>query len=236
MWSFRKTDLKESISICIVNGDRLLDDSYALEFRKPPSSRYYLVMIAQEELAKAFILLLILENVIPFDTAVANALRDHKCKHLVGMLMDYVILHWEEFEELEKAVALDSSLGDRLPNDVGSAAEILRFEMIGRLKTGFVATPPYDLSAVEIAKGKKQRRNQDAMYVDIGGDGKVISTPSLITEAETSEELERARRYLRLVEAVLSGTEQSYRFEKLLNVLRQIFAPIVDTRTPSPHR
>jgi hypothetical protein len=48
--------LLRTIHACIENGERLLEETFDLEFRKPPSSRYFLVMIAQEEFAKAFIL------------------------------------------------------------------------------------------------------------------------------------------------------------------------------------
>jgi hypothetical protein len=47
--------LRETIRVCIANGERILDESYNLEFVNPPSSRFFLVMIAQEEFAKAFI-------------------------------------------------------------------------------------------------------------------------------------------------------------------------------------
>ena len=180
--------LRQSISACIENGDRLLHESYDLEFRSPSSSRYFIVTIAQEEFAKAFLLFLIVEDIIAFDAEVQRAMRDHACKHLVGMWMDYIILHWEEYEELKKAIAVDVTSGEHLPNDVRSAAEILRYDKIARWKSGVqkhVADQPYDRSALAVAEGKKDKRKQDALYVRIGGDGRVASTPAVITDAET---------------------------------------------------
>lgn len=222
-----KSLLKKSISTCIENGDRLLQESYDLEFRSPSSSRYFIVTIAQEEFAKAFLLLLIDEDIIPFDAQVQRAMRDHVCKHLVGMWMDYIILHWEEVEELEKAIALDVASGESLPNDVGSAAEILRYDKIEYWKSGqkHVADQPYDRSASAIADGKKDKRKQDALYVRIGGDGRVVSTPANITDTETTEELERTERYRRFVQDTLAGKGQNYRYERLLSALRHLFAP-----------
>ena len=220
--------LRQAISTCIENGGRLLQESYDLEFRSPSSSRYFIVTIAQEEFAKAFLLLLIDEDIISFDAEVQRAMRDHACKHLVGMWMDYIILHWEEFEELEKAIALDVALGGRLPNDVESAMGILRYDKIERWKSGgqkHVADPPYDRSALAVADGKKDKRKQDALYVRIGVDGRVVSTPANITDAETIEEFERAERYRRFVQDMLAGKEHNYRYEKLLDALRHLFAP-----------
>jgi AbiV family abortive infection protein len=223
----KKALLRQSISTCIENGDRLLQESYDLEFRSPSSLRYFIVTIAQEEFAKAFLLFLIVEDILHFDAEVQRAMKDHACKHLVGMWMDYIILHWDEFEELERAIALDVALGQRLPNDVGSAAEILRYDKIGRWKSRgqtYLADPPYDRSALAVAEGKKDKRKQDALYVRIGRDGRVASTPANITDTETTKEFERAERYRRFVVDALAGKEQNFRYEKLLNALRHLFA------------
>jgi hypothetical protein len=59
-------------------------------------------------------------------------MKDHTCKQLVGMIMDYVIMRWDEVEEMEKLARMDSELGERLPHDVGSAMGILRYEKMGR--------------------------------------------------------------------------------------------------------
>ena len=124
--------LLRSIQACIKNGERLLEEAYDLEFRDPPSSRFFLIMIAQEEFAKAFILHLVKESAIPFTSEVLRAIKDHACKHLVGMIMDYVIMHWDELDEAQAMIRRDLDLGDKLPDDVGSAMELLRYEKIGR--------------------------------------------------------------------------------------------------------
>jgi hypothetical protein len=131
------SDLMASIRACIENGERILDNTYRLEFEEPPSSRYFFIMIAQEEFAKSFVFILVSKNVIRWSNSILRAINDHSCKQLIGMIMDYMIMHWEDFEELKAVVSADFELGDRLPNDVGSAMELLRYEKIGRWGSEF---------------------------------------------------------------------------------------------------
>lgn len=225
--------LLKTINACINNGDRLLQESNDLEFRKPPASQFFLIMIAQEELAKAFILILIEKSIVPFSRAVLRAINDHACKQLVGMIMDYIIMHWDDIEELKAAISRDCDLGSRMPEDVGSAMELLRYEKIGRWERNnwvWAENPGYDKSALHIAEGRKDRHKQDALYVRIGRDGQVCSTPLAITESETRSELERADRYRRFVVSVLNGEDRSHRYEKAIDALKSLFADLGSRR------
>ena len=219
--------LLKTIEACVENGERLIAEFYDLEFRNPPSSQYFLIMIAQEELAKAFILYLVKESIIPFTAAIRWAIKDHSCKQLIGMIMDYIIMHWDNDEELHAELDKDYAAGDRMPNDVGSAMELLRYEKIGR-KEGSHGTwtedPKYDKAALQIAEGKRDRHKQDALYVGIGRDGRVSSMPTKITKEETESELERAGRYKRFVTSVLIDKAGSHRHEKALAALKLLFA------------
>lgn len=218
--------LLASTRACIQNGDRLLDETYDVEFRKPPATRFFLVVIAQEEFAKAFLLYLIREGAMPFAAPVLRAINDHACKQLLGMVMDYVIMHWDEIEELREFIRKDYESGDQLPKDVGSAMEILRYEKIGRWEGNFgiwAEGPDYDRSALHIADGKKDRHKQDALYVRIGRDGRVCSTPDVITQQETESELERARRYKRFMDSLLAVDERSERYNKIMSAFRLLF-------------
>ncbi|MDG4601343.1 MAG: hypothetical protein P9C48_01255 [Defluviicoccus sp.] len=218
--------LLKTIQACVENGERLLEETYDLEFRGPPSSRFFLVMIAQEEFAKAFILFLVKEDIVLFSPPVLRAINDHACKHLVGMIMDYMIMHWDDVEELKIAISNDYDLGDRFPNDVGSAMELLRYEKIGQWESNnwvWAEGPKYDTSALRIAEGKKDRRKQDALYVRVGRDGRVCSTPQTISEDETRHELERARRYKSFVDSMLNGKASSHRYDKTMAALQILF-------------
>jgi hypothetical protein len=219
--------LLSTIRTCIRNGERLIEETYDLEFRKPPSSRFFLIMIAQEELAKAFILCLVKERIVPFTPPVLRAMNDHACKQLVSMIMDYLIMHWDDLEELEAEIRKDGDLGGNLPADVNSAMELLRYEKIGRwdVESPILAEPPnYDPSARRIAEGKKDRHKQDALYVRIGRNGQVISTPETISEDETRSELERVNRYKYFVNSLLDGVNQSDRYQKAMAALTLLFA------------
>jgi AbiV family abortive infection protein len=221
-----KSALLKAVQACVENAERLLEETYDLEFRKPPSSRFFLIMIAQEELAKAFILFLVRQDILRFSPPVLRAINDHACKQLVGMILDYMIMHWDDVEELKVAIRNDSDLGDKLPNDVGSAMLLLRYEKIGRWEANnwiLAEDPMYDISALRIAKGKKDLRKQDALYVRIGRDGGVCSTPQLINEDETCDELERAKRYRDFLGSCLDGKASSHRYEKAMAALKLLF-------------
>jgi AbiV family abortive infection protein len=222
--------LLTTIETCLKNGERLLNESYNLEFEIPPSTQFFLVMTAQEEFAKAFILYLVKEAVVPFSSHVLRAINDHTCKQLVGIIMDYMIMHWDDDEQCKAMIRMDNELGDDLPNDVGSAIELLRYEKIGRWEAKnwfWDEDPNYDTSALRIAKGKKDRHKQDALYVRIGHDGRVSSTPSTITEDETRDELARANRYKYFVNSLAGSSGRFYdrdRYNKALAALKMLFA------------
>lgn len=92
--------LLKTATMCFENGVRLLEETYDLEFRKIIATCYYMAKISQEEFAKAFMLLLIRDDVVPFSLPVLRAMNDHSSKQLIGMIMDYMIMHWEELARL----------------------------------------------------------------------------------------------------------------------------------------
>lgn len=120
--------LSRSLEACLANSQRLVDESYDIEFREPTSTRFYLLIIAQEEAAKAFILHLVRDGVVPLSKEIRRAMNDHVCKQLVGILMDYLVLRWVSMDELEAKVRRDFELGDLFPQDIGSALEIFAYE------------------------------------------------------------------------------------------------------------
>lgn len=219
--------LSASISSCLDNGRRLLEETYDLEFRNPGATRFYLAMIAQEEFAKAFMLLLIRDEVIPFSAPILRAMNDHACKQLVGLIMDYVIMHWDEIDDLKAMIAADSEMGEKFPADVGSALELLRYEKIGRWEGKnwcWADDPNYEPVAVGIAEGKKDRRKQDALYTRIGKDGRVTALPDQFTEQEAKIEIDKAGRYAQLVASASEGESRTYRYHKAVSAFKFLFA------------
>lgn len=59
--------IAHAVRACLANGRRLLEDVEFLELNEPPSTAYFLSMIAQEEFAKGFLLALVARGVIPWD-------------------------------------------------------------------------------------------------------------------------------------------------------------------------
>ncbi|WP_436109667.1 hypothetical protein [Neorhizobium tomejilense] len=220
----------KSIKACIANCDRLLEETYDIEFRRPSSTRMFISMIAQEEAAKAFILFLVKEDIMPFTLAVRRAIKDHTAKQLVGVLMDYMIMHWDNIAELDAAIEVDIANGENLPSDVSTAVELLCYEKIGKWMGhtwAWVEDPEYDRLVEKIAEGHIDRRKQDALYVRVGRTGQIASTPAVISHDETMAEFARASRYSFFIEGLIGeGTGKvsaRARFDKVIAALRLHF-------------
>ena len=221
-------DIRRTVFACIANGNRLLEETYDLEFRQPPSSRYFLIMIAQEEFSKAFVFYLVREDIAQLSKPLLRAVHNHSCKHLVGMIMDYMIMHWDDVEEFHSHLCADRDAGDGLPNEVGSALQILRYEKIGRWEAknwAWGEDPNYEKGALRVSEGVRDRRKQQALYVGVSQDGRVTSTPDSITEQETQTELERAIRFARFLDEILKGEVPSLRYGKVMKAFKTLFAP-----------
>lgn len=148
---------------CVANGDRLLDDADWIFYEENPAATpLTLAMIAQEEFAKAFLLLLVDRGVIQWNPLIHRATRDHVCKQLVGLVLSYLAPDWDEESKRDKEWLAElnehrrlmdeyercSDKGEReriwkrveeisgkwgsLPPAVADAIFILRHEKIGR--------------------------------------------------------------------------------------------------------
>ena len=112
----------------------------------------------------------------------------------------------------------DAELGDRLPLAIESAI------MLGESRAWDWEEPPtYESGAKKIVEGQADRRKQDALYVRIGGDGRVCLPPT-ITPEEIAQEQERLSGFRYLVTSLLDGTEASYRYDKAISFIRSLFA------------
>lgn len=217
--------LFDTMKACASNAERLKAESFDLEFREPPALQLYVLLIAQEEYAKAFILHLIRTGVIPFSRTILRSMNDHTCKQLVGLIIDYIVMRWDTLEELKAMVQADADIGDYVPSEIESAIALLRFEKVGRWESRaweWEERPTYEPSARHVAEGKKDRRKQDALYVRIGADGRVIPA-TRVTDAEIWEERERVRDYFSLVTTLLEGKEASHRYDKAIGVIKELF-------------
>jgi AbiV family abortive infection protein len=217
--------LKASIEACVQNGIRLLEDADLIRHHEPTA--LLLAMIAQEEFAKAFILSLVRKDVIPWSPLLLRATNDHACKHLIGVIIEYADPEWEELEELQAIYRDEYELGDKMPLRVASAIEILRYEKIERWasKTWFWAEDPdYDQDVVRISEGARDKIKQNALYVRVGRDGSLASTPQVVTPEDAEREMKKAERYRWSVRSLAADDHSSsIMFDKVRDALKRLF-------------
>lgn len=216
----------KSSDACLQNGERLWEDArHMSDFEHLPSA-YALSILAQEEFAKAFLLHLIGEHIIPWNTEIQRSLQDHSCKHLLVLVMDWLNPPTEEFiATLKKPLELEEPYS---PSHVASALNIYRHEKIGRWESRnwcWVEEPEYDSAAKKVSQGYIDRLKQDALYVRISKTGEIASLPSAITGNEVEKELEKSERLGELVKQLNKGEIVfSIEFEDLKATIKALFA------------
>ncbi len=216
-----------SARCCCDNGQRLLGEAQLLEFEKPPSTRFFLSMIAQEEAAKAFILYLVAIEAVAWTPLLLQATRNHQCKQLVGVVLEYMTPEFDEFLQRIN-VPIVGHNDRRFPPTVSDAMNLLWHEKIRRWKSNtwcWEVEPEYDKTALDISNGKRDRIKQSTLYVDIGINGQVSSVPNHVTKSQADEEYERADRYERCVRGlVVDGTYPAWDLEEIQQAFKELFS------------
>lgn len=217
----------ESAKRCCENGRRLLAEAELLESEKTLSTRYYLSMIVQEEAAKAFLLYLVSVKAVPWTPILLRSTRDHQCKQLVGIILDYMSPDTDEF--LRRLQAW--KLGEKhppLPRMVADAMNLLRHEKIRRWESWtwwWSEDPEYDKTALGVADGKRDREKQRALYVELTQNGELATSPEQITEKQANDEYERARRTEQCAANLLErGPDSAWDFETVESCFRALFS------------
>ncbi|MBI4226855.1 MAG: hypothetical protein HY600_01110 [Candidatus Omnitrophica bacterium] len=215
---------------CCENSRRLLDETEFLGFEKPQATRYYLSVVAQEEAAKAFLLYLIAIEALPWTPLLLRATRDHRCKQLVGIVLDYISPDTDEFlrridkQRLEKRRA-------PFPDGVADAMNLLRHEKIRRWESKswcWVENPEYDTGALAVADGHRDRDKQCALYVELGRSGQVSATPEGVTERQANDEYERGRRFEECVCGLVgAGPGFAWDLERVKERFKALFSEAV---------
>jgi AbiV family abortive infection protein len=240
-----------AISACIENGRNLLEDAKSLfdwgKYSGRFSTAFALALLAQEEFAKAFLLQLVAEGAMPWLPAVQRSIARHECKHLLGIVMEWLPLNdADSFRERTKRHAEWWAWSRRLeerkfrpdaddpepqlhnevsfPADVATALNIYRHEDIERLGDGqpWKDTDWATGKARKIADGLLDRKKQSALYVTVTNTGEIGLHPGLITREEASEAIKRAEYY---EEQPDKGSDE---YVKLRDVLVLIFANLKD--------
>ena len=215
-----------AISECIKNGSRILEDADRLaEFGRYPTARA-LAILAQEEFAKAYLLRLVEEGAIPWCDEVHRACKDHVCKHLISVVMLHLFTPYED-DILSRDRSVREAKGDFvLPAKVADALNIFCHEKLitWRSPNWRWADPvKYDRLAKQIGAGKVDKVKQEALYVGIGKNLNVTSTPRC-SEAEATEALETAGKLQDVAQCgdVWAFTEKKHIKAGLKEMLREL--------------
>ena len=213
-----------TISACIENGRNLLEDAKSLfdwgDYSGRFSTAFALAVLAQEEFAKAFLLKLVADDALPWLPAVRRSIARHECKHLLGIVMEWLpLFDGDSFREREKrrnewwawlkrfrerkfrpdADDPEPQIYNEVsfPADVATALNIYRHEEIERLGDGepWKDTDWATGKARKIADGLMDRKKQSALYVTVTKTGEIGLHPGLITREEASEAIKRAEYY-----------------------------------------
>lgn len=206
-----------------MNGDRLMDDALQLEFQEEGGTRLAIAMLAQEEYAKAFMLYMVREELVPWDSDLLRVMRNHACKHLLAIIMEYISPEWETVEELRAILNAEYDLDGRFPPHVSSALNILYWEKIRR--GDFFDDNDYEPSVLAVALGERDRVKQDALYVDLDKSCRVRSTPvTRITREAAQVEHERANRYRWIVTSLCEADAyEGLQLQKLREATKIVF-------------
>jgi AbiV family abortive infection protein len=218
----RKEDVQTSIDGCLANAERLMDDALQLEFQERGGARLAICMLAQEEYAKAFLLYMVREELVPWDSDLLRVIRNHTCKHLVAIVMEYIDPEWETLDELRAIINAEYDLDGRFPPRVSSALNILYHERIRR--GDFFDDNDYDPDVVAVAFGKRDTVKQDAIYIDLDKSCRVKNTPTKITREDAQAEYERARRYASIVTGLVGpDAYEGLQLKKLKEATKIVF-------------
>ena len=186
---------QRSITACIENGEWLLEETEWAVHRA--STGVALAMLAQEECAKAFVLALVRDSILPWTDDVRRSLAVHECKHLVTMIMEWLLdVNERRFEAIWNGTSPPAPAA-HLPPDVATAMNIYRHELIERIgRRDSERCASWRGRARKLADGERDRRKQAALYVRIGNDGSLSSAPSESQQAY-DEELVRTKALVR---------------------------------------
>lgn len=222
-----KQAILDSAQRCCDNGRRLLDEAELLEFERPSATRFYLSIIAQEEYAKAFLLYLVSIEAIPWTPFLLRATRDHQCKQLVGIVLDYISPDTDEFLRRTNAWLQEHKKPD-LPDSVADAINILRHEKIRRWESNnwiWTEDPSYDKIAARVTEGKRNKAKQQALYVELTKSGEISASPEQVTEQQAGDEYERGRRFDSCVRGLVYGKEAvPWDYERVKHCFKVMFS------------
>jgi len=204
-------DLQPAIKAALENAARLVEDVTLLAEMDRIPTAFFISVLAREEFAKAFVLILAHRENLPWTTKLQAVLRNHVCKQLVSHILC----------ELSAIDLFDPAYLDKwprrvrdLPSSVVDAIHILVHEHVSGIERedwwDHEQDTPIDPTVHEVAAGAIEKKKQDALYVRYGWNGSVKSVPARrIAPSEWTCEyrrLEQIKEAFWVSEGTLSGS------------------------------
>ena len=215
----RREDVNASIDACLTNAERLMGDAQALEYQELGGTRLAISILAQEEYAKAFLLYMVREEFLPWESRLLSVIRNHSCKHLLAVVMEWIAPEWDTTEELEAILDAEYA-AERFPPRVSSALNILYSEKI----RGRDDDEQYELDVVAIARGKRDAVKQDALYIDLDKSCRTKNNPGGVTQEDAEAEYKRADRYKWIVRGLIEPDAfEGIQLRRLKEVMKIVF-------------
>ncbi len=186
----KPNELQNSLLVVVRNATRLLEDAHLLfEMDRFPTA-FSLCVLAREEFAKALLLHLAAEQSLPWTEAFQRALRNHYCKQLLSVVMEY--LNRYDFPETAEELLKLRKAKD-LPRHVIDVLHIIVHEhILGNSRQDWLDDDAtIDPQAKTIVRGYLDRKKQKGLYVGIGENGVVISDPESISAADVLAEIKK---------------------------------------------
>lgn len=210
-----------AIKACAINAKRLHKDMQCLFENRRFEAAYHLAILVQEECAKAFILQLINESILPWTVEVARAMKTHECKHLIGIIMVWLspptyeeVMARNERTHEEQYAPID------LPPPVADAINVLRHEKIGRWMSKdwwWTEDPDWDPHAKKIGEGSFERQKQRAVYIDVNENG-AYQMPQ-VKERDADVEYHRAEQMLEITDGLVMSYRENLAVREAMKVM-----------------
>jgi hypothetical protein len=156
------------------------------------------------------LLAIVIDHIHPDTDEFLRRMDKWKADHTESMSLLNSLEHVTDENERRKILArLDElkTIRELLPAAVADTLNMLRHEKVGRWQSKawvWDEDPDYDHHAKAIAEGSLDREKQDGLYVKLGRDGTLVSTPTSVRREVASEALERAKRFERLLRQLLN--------------------------------
>jgi hypothetical protein len=216
----------------IKNGRKLLEYSDFSGHDEAKGLSFALAVIAQEEFAKAFLYCLIADGALAPHRLILRTTKDHVSKQLLGLVMEYLSPDVEEFLQRVEQHSSDEYRDEAFAFEIADPLNIFRHVRIERWRSGFPNMDEsefQDIAARHVAKGSADEEKQDGLYVRVGRDGSIASTPASITPDEAMRARNRAQRLASFADSVLEkNTEHLIGFDRVVAALTAICADVVD--------